>query len=107
MIFAAFIAIIPACFIAVLALSKKTSSAVRKASIIALMLICLTFIICTIFLFAMFGYSTGRSAVFTDIPIEPVQETRNTFMEVLIPSIVVLFLMILVIILALREQRRK
>jgi hypothetical protein len=106
MIFAAFIALIPAVFIAFLALSKKTSSAVRKASIIALILICLTFITCTTFLVIRYGPFTGRGAVDTNLPVIP-QESKSNILEVIIPSAVVLLLMVLVIVLAFREQRKK
>ena len=106
MIFAAFIALVPACFIAVLALSKKTNPTVRKVSIIALILICLTFITCTIFL-VMHGFSAGKGAVNTELPVVPVKESKSSIMAVLIPSVVVVLLMIMVIVLASREQKKK
>ena len=107
MIFLGFIALIPAGLIAVLALSKKTSPAVRRVSIIALVVIGLTFIICTIILVVMFGSSGGELSGYTDLPPEQVQEVKRDFLPILIASIAVLLFLIWVITLAIREQRQK
>ncbi|MCL1928242.1 MAG: hypothetical protein FWG07_05560 [Treponema sp.] len=107
MIFLGFIALIPAGFIAFLALSKNTSPAVRRVSIIAFIIIGLTFIVCTIILIVMFGSPVGVSDGYSDFPIEPVKEAKKDFFPVLIASIAVLILMIWVTISAIREQRKK
>jgi preprotein translocase subunit SecG len=107
MIFLGFIALIPAGFIAVLALSKNTSPAVRRVSIIALIVIGLTFITCTIILVVMFGSSGGELSGYTDLPMEQVQEVKRDFLPILIASIAVLLFLIWVITLAIREQRQK
>ena len=108
MIFLGFLALIPAGFIATLALSKKTSPEVKKVSIIAFIIIGLTFIICTIILLVMFGSPVGVSEGYSDFPIDqPVKEAEKDFFPVLIASIAVLILMIWITISAIREQRKK
>ena len=108
MIFLGFIALIPAGLIAFLALSKKTTAPVRKISIIALIVIGLTFITCTIILVIMFGSPVGEAAGYSNLPIEPVQaEVKRDILPVIIASVLVLGFLIWIIILAIREQRRK
>jgi len=107
MIFLGFIALIPAGLIAVLALSKKTTLPVRRASIIALIIIGLTFITCTIILLVMFGSPVGEFSGNSDQPLEPLQEVKKDILPVLIASVLVLLFLAWVIILAIREQRRK
>ena len=107
MIFLGFIALIPAGFIAILALSKKTSREVRRVSIIALILIGLTFIVCTIIVIFMFGTGAGEASGYSDLPFEPVQQVKKDYLPVIIASIAVLAFLIWVIILAIREQRQK
>ena len=107
MIFIGFAALIPAGIIAYLALSKKTSPAVKKVSVIALVIITLSFIACTIILVIMLGSSAGNSRGFIDLPVMPAQETKRDIFPVIVASAAVLFFLILVIVLALREQRKK
>jgi len=107
MIFLGFIALIPAGFIAVLALSKKSSPAVRRVSIIALIVIGLTFITCTIIVLVMFGAPVGEASGNPDLPFVPVQETKKDIIPVIIASVLVLAFLTWIIILAIREQRRK
>jgi hypothetical protein len=66
----------------------------------------LTFITCTTFLVIRYGLFTGKGTVDTSLPVIP-QESKSNILEVIIPSVVVLFLMIMVIVLAFREQRKK
>ena len=106
MIFLGFIALIPAGFVAVLALSKKTGYKIRKAAIIALVIIGLTFITCTIILI-MFGTSAGRSAGNSVFSVDTVKEAEKDYLPVIIASIAVFIFLIWIIILAIREQRRK
>ena len=107
MIFACFAALIPAGFIAYLALSKKTSPMVKKVSIIALILIGISFAVCTIILLVMFGSPVGIRGPVGDLPVVPVQEAKQNIIPILVAVGVFFFFLILVIILAIREQRRK
>ena len=107
MIFLGLIALIPAGLIAVLALSKKTSPAVKKVSIIALVVIGLTFIVCTIIVVFMFGSPVGEASGNSDLPFEPIQEVKKDFLPVLIAAIAVLVFLFWITILAIRERRRK
>ena len=107
MIFLGFIALIPAGIITVLAFSKKTSPAVRKASIAALVLIAVVFAACTIILFVMFGSSPGTSLSYSEFPVEPVQEIKKDYLPVLIASIAIFVFLIWIMILAVRERRKK
>ena len=107
MIFLGFIALIPAGFIAILALSKKTSPPVRRVSIIALILIGLTFITCTIILIFMFGSSGGEVSGYSELPVEQVQEAERDILPLIIASILVLIFLTWIIIVAIREQRQK
>ena len=107
MIFAALIALVPACFIAFLALSKKTSSAVRKMAIGALILIGLAFITCTIIIVSLYGTAVKETIDPGFLPAVPVTETKNSITSVLISAMVILVLMVLVIVLAIQEQRRR
>ena len=107
MIFAALIALVPACFIAFIALSKKTSSAVRKMAIGALILIGVAFITCTIILVSLYGTAAKEIVEPGFLPAVPVTETKSSITSVLITAAVVLILVVLVIVLAIQEQRRR
>ncbi|MCL1814737.1 MAG: hypothetical protein FWG27_02800 [Treponema sp.] len=106
MIVAGVVALIPAVLIAMMALSKKTGSAVRRASIIALIIIGMVFITCVIMLIA-FGPVAGQGAGAMESPVEPVKESKNDILTVLVVAAVVLFFLIMVIILSIRERREK
>lgn len=106
-LFAGFIALIPAVFIARLALSKKTGPALKKFSIIALVCISLAFAVCTALLVFMVGFSKERGAGYGGFPVVPGNEPQKDISVVLIAAGVVLASLILVLILAIREQRRK
>ncbi|MDR0447812.1 MAG: hypothetical protein LBH07_04005 [Treponema sp.] len=107
MIFAGFAAIIPVGLIAFLALSKRTSPAVKKASIIALIITAIVFIACTIIILVIFGSSAGTRGSSYETPIEPVKEINQNIITVLITAVIVIILITLVIITAIREQQRK
>jgi len=107
MIYAGFLALIPVGFIAVLALSKKTSPAVKKVAIAALILTGLALITCTLILFFLYGFASGKKAAYGTLPVVPVEEAKKNIVPLLIAVVGIIILMILVIILAIREQRRK
>ena len=108
MILVCFAALIPVGFIVFLALSKKTSPAVRKASIAALILTGISFAACAIIIVLMYGISAGTGAGHGAIPVVPAMDTSKSITPVLLASlVVVLVFLILVIILAIREHRRK
>jgi len=109
MIFAGLVALIPAGIIAVLAISKKTSQTVRRVSIIALALIGLAFVTCTILLL-IFGSFAAEEKVRGYFPIDPVKETKQDIVTMVIVSVVVIIILTLVILLSIREiraQKRK
>jgi TRAP-type C4-dicarboxylate transport system permease small subunit len=105
MIIAGVLALISAGFIAYLALSKKTGAVLKRVAIIALVLICLTFLVCTLFLFLSSSYRVTRTGN-ADFPVIPVSEGKD-ITPILIAAIAVLLFMILIIVLYFREQRRK
>jgi len=107
MIFAGIAALIPVGLIAFLALSKKTSPAIKKASIIALIVIGLAFIACIIILFIMLGSPIGVRGRYAEIPVMPAEQTaKDNLYTILIAAVMVLFFLIMTIILAIREQRQ-
>ncbi|MDR2700909.1 MAG: hypothetical protein LBB72_00595 [Spirochaetaceae bacterium] len=105
MILAGLLALLSAGIIAYLALSKKTGAALKRISIIALVLICLAFTVCSMLLF-MSGSYVGTKKGNIDFPAVPVSEGKD-ITPLLIAAIVVLLFMILVIVLYIREQKRK
>ena len=105
MIFAGFAALIPAGLIAFLALSKKTSPTVKKAATIALIVITLTFVACTIIL-VLSGSPAWKRGGAIDLPTAPPAGKANNIMAVLIMAAVLFFVMIMVIVLAIRERKK-
>ena len=106
MIYLGFIALIPAGFVAVLAISKKTSPSVRKAAIIALIIIGITFISCTIILLFMFGVPAGKSAARSDFSMDTIKAVEKNYLPVIIAAVAIFIFLIWLIVLAIREQRR-
>jgi amino acid transporter len=99
-------ALVPAAFIVFLAFSKKSSPGVRKASIIALVIIGLAFAACSV-LVILFGLPAGGTGTANpEIPITPVPEGKQDIVTILIVAAVVISFMTIVIILSIREQRR-
>jgi phosphoglycerol transferase MdoB-like AlkP superfamily enzyme len=105
--FAGFIALLPAVLIAGLAFSKKTSPALKTFSIIALVVIGLFFLVCTALLLfvVIFSEEPGRSS--RGLPPIRIGEKLQSISGILIASVVVFFVLILVIVLAIRERRKK
>ena len=107
MIFLGLAALIPAGIIAVLALSRKTNPGIRKVSIIALILIGLSVVVCAVIVIFLSGSSGGSITGITSLPITPVQETERDIIPLIIGSAIIILFIILVTILAIREQRKK
>jgi hypothetical protein len=105
LILAGFTALIPAGLIAFLALSKKTSPMVKKAAAIALILITLSFAACSIVL-VLSGSPVWKKGGAIDLPAVPAGKATDST-ALLIMTAVLLFVMIMVIILANREQRKR
>ena len=105
MILVGFLALISAGVIAYLALSKKTGTALKRISIIALILICLAFTVCSMLLFLSGSYVASKKGNI-DFPAIPANEGKD-ITPLLISVIVVLLFMILVTVLYNREQKRK
>ena len=106
MIIAGIAALIPAVLITVLALSKKTSPGVKKAATIALVLITLVFMICSL-LVVISGPAAGKGGGIVDIPAKPEPQNTANFAAILIMMAILLILLSIVIISSVREQRKK
>jgi len=100
------VAMIPVGLISFLAVSKKTSPAVRKAAFIALIVIALAFGTCSIILFILLGEETESEG---QIVLQPVQnvETNQDLSGILIFLLVMVVFILMMIIASHREKRRK
>jgi len=106
MILAIIAALVPVAFISFLAFSKKTSPAVRKASIIALIIIAVGFVTCSIIILVMLLSPAGTGGN-GDIPVMPIKDKKQDLIAVLIVTAVMFFLILVLIIASRREQRKK
>jgi len=104
MIPAGLAALIPVGYIVYLALSKKTGPALKRVAIGALVLIVFAFFLCAILLL-MSGAPVVTKQGYSDLPPVPAEKGEDNS-PILIALAIVLFFLIMVIIISIREQQR-
>jgi hypothetical protein len=100
------LALIPVIFIGYLCFSKKTSPGVKKAAVIALIIIGLAFAACVVLLVITLGSGVAAGKATSEFPITPVVEEKSDIVSLLIVAAVVLVFITFIIIVSIREQRR-
>jgi TRAP-type C4-dicarboxylate transport system permease small subunit len=105
MLLAGFLALISASLTAYLALSKKTGAALKRISIIVLVLVCFLFTVCSILLLMSSSYVVTQKGNI-DFSVIPASEGKG-MTPLLIAAIAIFLFMILIIVLYIREQRKK
>jgi hypothetical protein len=102
------VSVVLVALIAYLALSPASSRLVRRAAIIALVLIGLAAVACSITLLLLLVFpSAAKGAVGRDIPLVPRKNESGDFFPIVIFLGALLITLVVVIALALREQDRK
>ena len=107
MIFLGIGALVPALIILYLAFSKKTSKAVKKAAIIALVVIGLTLVTCSILIYFLLGSSETSESGSVLRPGPELHEPALDLLGIIIIAVIILGFIILSIILSRREKKKK
>ena len=105
MIIAAIAALASLGFIVFLVLSKKTSKLVKRAAIIALILIALSFVVCSIIILIMLTSSPGEGSGGV-LSVTAVEAPKQNLVGILIVTAILLFF-ILITVVSLRHEKQK
>ena len=107
MIFLGIGALVPALVILYLALSKKTSAAIKKAAVIALVVIGLTLVTCSILIYFLLGSSEVSESGPVLLPGPELHEPGLDLLSIIIIAIIIISFIIITIFLSRREQKKK
>ena len=107
MIFLGIGALIPALVILYLAVSKKTSAAIKKAAIIALVVIGLTLVTCSILIYLLLGSSEVSESGPVLRPGPEIHDPGLDLLGIIVIALIILGFIIVSIIVSRREQKKK
>ena len=100
-------ALIPALVILYLAFSKKTSTAIKKAAIIALVIIGLTILTCSILIYFLLGSSETSESGPVLLPGPEIPEQGLDLLNIIVIAVIVIGFIIISMIVSHREKKKK